>query len=200
MRLLHLIRVTLAMLVFASPALAEKIPLSAISDYFNQMKTAEAEFTQVSDDGSISTGNILIRRPGRIRFEYNPPDANLVMAGKGQVAIFDAKSNQPPERFSLVSTPLYLILAKNVDFERANMVVAHTFDGTTTTITAQDPDNPDYGNIQLVFTDNPVALRQWIVNDGSGLRTTVILGEFSFGRSMRASLFDIGDEMQARGF
>lgn len=181
-------------------ASAERIPLSAISSYFNAMFTAKSPFTQINDDGTISTGRILIRRPGRIRFEYNPPDNSLVMAGQGLVAVFDSKSNQPPERFPLARTPLFLILEKTVDLGRTNMVVGHLDDGTATSVVVQDPEHPDYGSIQLVFTDNPVELRQWIVTDGAGSRTTVILGDLQLGGSMGASLFDIDSEMEDRGF
>ena len=80
------------------------------------------------------------------------------------------------------------------------MVVGHTDDGTATTVVAQDPEHPEYGNIQLVFTGNPVELRQWIVTDGAGSLTTVILGELKLGVRMRASLFDIDAEMENRGF
>lgn len=188
------------LMALVAPAIADKLPLSAISAYFNGMKTAAAEFTQINDDGTISTGDIMIRRPGRIRFKYNPPESSFVMAGQGQVAVFDSKSNQPPELFPLTRTPLYLILAKNVNFAQDKMVVAHTSEGAITTITAQDPDHPEYGNIQLVFTGDPVALRQWIVTDGSGQQTTVILGELALGQSMRSDLFDVEKEMKSRGY
>jgi len=87
-----------------------------------------------------------IKRPGRIRFEYNAPDNSLVMAGGGSVAIFDPRSNNGPDRYPLSQTPLKIILERNVDLGRAKMVTGHTSDGTTTTITAQDPENPQYGN------------------------------------------------------
>jgi outer membrane lipoprotein-sorting protein len=148
----------LAPLVFLLPlpAAAEKIPLGTISDYLNGLSTVEADFTQVNSDGSISTGKIFIRRPGRVRFEYAPPDRSLVIAGGQQVAIFDAKSNQPPEQYPLKRTPLNLILAENVDLSRAKMVVGHTQDGTSTRVRAQDPENPEYGSIELVFTADPL--------------------------------------------
>ncbi len=200
MKHIRLILAPLALLVLVAPAMAEILPLSALSTYFNNIKTAEASFTQINDDGTISTGDMLIRRPGRIRFEYNPPDESLVMASGGQVAIFDPRSNQPPQRFPLSKTPLFLILAKDVNFDQADMVVGHTTDGTSTTVIAQDPKRPEYGSIQLIFTGNPVQLRQWIVTDGSGQQTTVILGEFSFGRELSVRTFDIRNEMETRGF
>ncbi len=190
----------LALALWAAPAQAAKLSLAEISAYLNAIRTAEADFTQINDDGTIATGKLLIRRPGRIRFEYDPPDAALVLAGQGRVAVFDAKSNEPPERFPLVRTPLNLILADKVDLTRARMVVGHTSDGKTTTVVAQDPKHPDYGSLHLVFTGNPVQLRQWIVEDGTGQRTTVILGDMKLGGKLHTSLFNIDREMQKRGF
>ncbi len=184
--------VAMAMLTaLAVPAAAEKISLKELSRYLNSLTTAEAEFTQINSDGSISTGKLYIQRPGRARFEYNPPDKNLVLAGGGQVAIFDAKSNQPPEQYPLARTPLSIILAGNVDLGRAKMVVGHKVDGNTTRVRAQDPENPEYGSIEMVFTAGPTELRQWVIRDDSGAETTVILGEMKKGAKLAASLFDI---------
>lgn len=186
-------------LLLPLPAAAERIPLSEISDYLNSLSTVESDFTQVNSDGTISTGKIYIRRPGRIRFEYAPPDRSLVIAGSQTVAIFDAKSNQAPEQYPLKRTPLNLILSDNVDLGRASMVVGHTDDGTSTRVLAQDPEAPEQGTIELVFTANPVELRQWIITDDLGAQTTVILGEMKKGGQLSARLFDINAEVEARG-
>jgi hypothetical protein len=79
------------------------------------------------------------------------------------------------------------------------MVVGHTADGTSTRVRAQDPEHPEYGSIELVFTDNPVELRQWIITDDLGAQTTVILGELKKGGNLGARLFDISAETSARG-
>ncbi|SHI75981.1 LolA family protein [Wenxinia saemankumensis] len=184
----------------AAPALAQQLSLGAVSNYLNQLQTATGGFTQINPDGTISTGTIYIKRPNRVRFEYNAPDESLVMAGGGQVAVFDGRSNQPPERYPLNQTPLSIILAPNVDLTRARMVTGHTSDGTTTTITAQDPDHPEYGNIQMVYTADPVELRQWIVTDETGQQTTVILNDLRSGGSIGDVLFNIRNEMGNRGF
>lgn len=173
-------------------AAAQKLPLNQISAYLNQLQTAKGDFTQINGDGSISTGTIFIKRPGKVRFEYNPPDSGLVIAGSNTVVIIDKKSNQPPESYPLNRTPLSIILARNVDLGRARMVTGHDFDGTATVVTAQDPDNPEYGNIQLKFTGDPVELRQWIINDGNGGQTTVVLGDLEKGGSLPNRLFDVG--------
>ena len=183
----------------AHPALADKISLGALSNYLNSLQTAKGAFTQINDDGTVTTGEILIKRPGRIRFEYSPPDNSLVMAGGGTVAVFDPKSNVPPEQFPLKRTPLNLILARNVNLGRSDTVVGHGFDGTATTVTAQDPEHPEYGNIQMKFTADPVQLRQWVITNDAGQQTTVILGDLQTGVSLGSRPFSIDFEIRDRG-
>ena len=172
----------------ATVASAEKLSLSEISGYLNALKTASGDFTQINEDGTISVGKIFIKRPGRMRFEY---DDALVLASSGSIKIIDKKSNLPPESYALRRTPLSLILARNVDLGQAKMVVGHDYDGTATIVRAQDPKNPQYGSIELKFTSSPVELRQWVVNDSNGGRSTVILGELVKGGVLANQLFEI---------
>lgn len=181
----------------ALPALAEKIPLNEISNYLNSLKTVTSEFTQVNNDGSISTGTVFISRPGRVRFEYNN-DSTLVLASAGNVAIFDPKSNGGPQQYPLSKTPLSIILDANVDLGRANMVTGYAEAKNSTVVTAQDPAHPEYGNIQMVFTGGPTELRQWVVTDDSGEKTTVILGEMRKGGAIPDSKFSIRSELARR--
>jgi len=186
--------------LLAQPAFAEKLSLKAISSYLNGIQTARSDFTQVNDDGTLSTGRFMLQRPGRMRFEYDPPEKLLVMAGGSQIAIFDGKSNvQQAERYPLKQTPLNLILERKVNLAARNMVVGHDYDGTATTVVAQDPKHPEYGTIALKFTGSPVELRQWIVTDGQGARTTVILGELDKGVRLSPHLFSIVHEESRRG-
>ncbi len=170
-------------------AVAEQLSLDEISGYLNGFTSATSPFTQINDDGTLSTGTLYLQRPGRARFEYDPPDSAVVVAGGGTVVIHDPKSNQPPESYPLKRTPLSIILAQTVDLNRADMVVAHGYDGTATVVTAQDPENPDYGRIELMFTDAPVELRKWVIHDAGGGRTTVILGALETGVELSNDLF-----------
>lgn len=190
----------LALALLGAPAFAAPISLAELSSYLNSLTTVQTDFTQVNSDGTIATGTLYIRRPGRARFEYAPPDRSLVIAGGSQVAIFDAKSNQAPEQYPLRRTPLNLILAENINLSKAKMVVGHRQVENTTRIVAQDPEHPEYGTIELVFTANPVELRQWIISDDVGNQTTVILGEMKKGGQMPSSHFNITAEAEKRGF
>ena len=184
--------------LIAAPAFAEVIPLATLSNYLNSITTAETDFTQVNADNTISLGKIYIRRPGRMRFEYAPPDSSLVLTSAGTVAIFDAKSNQPPEQYPLSRTPLNIILGANVNLAAARMVTSHTEVGNATQVVAQDPDHPEYDSIAMIFTANPTTLRQWIITDDLGQQTTVILGELKQGLEYQPSLFSIDSEVAKR--
>jgi outer membrane lipoprotein-sorting protein len=181
---------TLILMLTAPAVMAqEKLPLSVISDYLNGLVSAQGPFTQINDDGTLATGMLYLSRPGRMRFEYDPPNSAVVIAGAGAVVIQDPKSNQPPETYPLNRTPLSLLLAKTVDLDRADMVVGHRFDGAATVVSAEDPDAPEYGSIDLMFTANPVSLWKWVIYDGSGGKTTVILGALETGIVLDDALF-----------
>lgn len=176
----------------------EQLSLAQISDYLNGIKSMEGGFTQINDDGTLTTGKIFLKRPGRVRFEYAPPDPALVMAGGGSVAIFDPKSNQPPEQYPLKRTPLHLILKRKVDLSQENMVVDHGFDGVASYVEAQDPEDPDQGSIRMVFSGPPVELRQWVITDSVGSQTTVILGDRDYSVRLPAGMFSIPQEIERR--
>ena len=197
MRILARLALAAALSALALPAAAQ-ISVSEIGRYLNSFRSAKAAFTQVNPDGTISTGDLSLQRPGRARFDYDAPNKSLVIAGGGQVAVFDPVSNTPPEQYPLSQTPLSLILAQTVNLN-SGMVVRHGGDATQTSITLQDPKNPQYGNIQLVFTPSPTTLRQWVITDDTGSQTTVILGDMQAGASVSSGLFNIPLEMQRRG-
>ncbi len=180
------------------PVYAEKIPLQVLNSYLNDLKSAKAAFSQTNDDGSVSTGTVYIKRPNRARFEYDPPNKSLVIAGGQQVAIFDPKSNVPPEQYPLRRTPLSLILARNVQLNRSNLLLSHTEQGDKTVVVLQDPEHPEYGNIELKFSANPVTLREWVINNDAGGQTRVLLNDLS-ETQIGARQFNIPQEIKARG-
>ena len=189
--MLRLITAALTALVLTTvSAAAQQLSLNQISQYLNSIQSAKSPFTQVNGDGTISTGTISIKRPGKVRFEYNPPEQALVLAWSGAVYVFDKKVRGQPETYPLSQTPLSIILERNVNLAQRGMVTGHSYDGTATTVTAQDPRHPEYGSIQMKFTGNPVELRQWIIRDGNGNTTTVVLGGLQKA-NLPNSLFDV---------
>ena len=186
------------LLLISGPVFAEKISLDELSAYMNSIVTVESTFNQINDNGSSSTGKMYLKRPGKIRFEYGPPNLGLVIVGGGQVAVFDPKSDKEPFRFPLNQTPLNIILKENVNFKKENMVLEQVSDGPSTVLSLQDPAHAEYGYIKLVFTNHPVQLRQWIVDNNSGNKSIVVVDDWTEGKKIPDRLFNIGWEMQLR--
>ena len=117
--------------------------------------------------------------------------------GGAGLAVFDGGSNSGPQQYPLSQTPLSIILDANVNLGRQGVVTGHSEQDNATVVTAQDPQRPQNGNIQMVFTA-PTELRQWVVTDDSGQKTTVILGEMQKGGSIPSSRFSIQAELGRR--
>ena len=133
---------TLTLILLPLAAKAEAVSLADLSAYLNSLTTAEAQFVQTNADRTAATGRLILQRPYRARFEYDPPEQSLVLASGQMVAIFDAKSNQPPEQYPLARTPLNLILGPKIDLAGSAMVAAHAEVGGMTHVLAQDPKHP----------------------------------------------------------
>ena len=188
---IRLVTTFLAAMCLSTAVWADKISLNALSSYLDGLRHVEAKFTQINADGSLSTGALYIKRPGRIRFEYDPPNEALVLASQGQLAIFDPKGNDVPESYPLSKTPLSIILADNINLSGERMVRGHQFDGTSTTLTVQDPEHPERGLLALVFTGPSPQLRQWVIEGQNGEQTTIVLNDVATDMSLNDNLFNV---------
>jgi outer membrane lipoprotein-sorting protein len=171
---------------------ADMRDLARISNYLNGVKTLEGNFVQIGHDGELSEGLFYLRRPGRIRFEYKPPNPALVIADGVWVGVYDTRLNTL-DRIPLKSTPLHILLRKKVDLRKEGAIRSIERSPGLMRVTAIDPDEPDQGSITMVFAENPLELRQWIVVDPQGLTTTVALSETRSNVELDPNLFFIED-------
>ena len=190
--LLGLAGAALAALLPVSAALgaAAQADLMRISNYLNGIGTMEGTFVQVGPDGDLSEGQFYMRRPGRIRFEYEPPNPTLIVADGFWVGIYDTLDNTL-DRFPLSETPLDILLRDRVDLRREGAIESIERSGGQLRVRAVDPDAPDQGSITMIFNDNPLELVQWIVTDEQGLTTTVALSEVRRNVDLDPSLFRV---------
>ena len=195
MKIILKIKILIKILIIIScsshPSLAEKISLNKISDYINGLTSLQADFEQVNSDGSIDTGKLYIRRPGRMRLEYTAPNNALVIAGAGSVAIFDDKSKNGPTLFPMKKTPLNLLLKKNVDLYKNEMITEHTANNENTFIVAIDPKRKSQGGIKIVFSNSPVSLQGWTITNQSNQKTKIILNKLDKKTKIPLYLFNI---------
>ena len=195
MKIILKIKILIKILIIIScsshPSLADRISLNKISDYINGLTTLQADFEQINSDGSIDRGKLYIRRPGRMRLEYTAPNNALVIAGAGSVAIFDDKSKNGPTLFPLKKTPLNLLLKKNVDLSKNEMITEHTANNENTFIVAKDPKRKSQGSIKMVFSNSPVSLQGWTITNQSNQKTKIILNKLDKKTKIPLYLFNI---------
>jgi len=190
--------ISLITLCVAKQSFAEKIPLDNLNGYINGLSTVKANFEQINSDGSIDTGVLYIRRPGKMRLEYAAPNNALVIAGAGSVAIFDDKTKNGPTLFPLKHTPLNLLLGKNVNLNNSYIISDHGINGENTFIIVQDAKRVAQGKIKMVFSNNPIALVSWTITDQSNQKTKILLGELKEKIKMPLYLFSIIAEKSKR--
>ncbi|MGA1233552.1 MAG: LolA family protein [Lutimaribacter sp.] len=197
-KMLHVCLVLAGLALHGGPVSAQSLGLGQISDYMNQLGPVTADFAQYNDDGTVASGVFTLHRPGRARFEYAPPADLLVMAGQGALAIFDSKFSATPETYPLAKTPLSLVLGGQVQLQGNPLVVGHYDEGETTVVVAQDPENPEYGTIELLFAVQPLALQGWRIRDEVGGVTEVQLQPLLPAPNLPNRLFNIQAETASR--
>ena len=182
----------LAPALLAAPAAAQAPARAAliarVETYLNGLTTLRARFLQVAEGGASAEGSALIWRPGRMRFDYDPPEPTLIVAWEGQVMHFDRELNSP----SIVpasQTPLAVLLRPRIalsgDVTVGEVERAGGFLRLTLRRTGAEAD----GSLTLVLEETPMALRQWQVVDAQRLRTTVTLSQVETGVRLDPNLF-----------
>lgn len=172
-------------------AFAQNAVVDAVNTYLSNLKTATARFTQESADGSVATGTFYLQKPGKLRFEYDPPSPAMIIADGAIMAIFDNKSNRGPQRYPQSETPLSLLTRTDIDVTQSKFVRLIEVKGGQVHVTMFDPENQRRGTMRMIFDQSPMVLRKWVIIDGSGLESTVQLGPLSENISLDNKLFSV---------
>ncbi|MFN4229137.1 LolA family protein [Parvibaculum sp.] len=172
----------------------DRLALSEASAYLTSLESMQGDFLQVGPDGSVAEGRFYLRRPGKLRFEYEPPENLLVVADGTWVAVKD--SSAAAQRYPIASTPLSLILGKNVDLAEEARVLNVEEQPGSLLVTLADRSGEAPGQITLIFDRPKMQLRQWVVTDVQGLQTTVALRNVETGIRADNSLFVLRDDQR----
>lgn len=172
---------------------SDRATLDAISARLNGVATLKGEFVQINPDGNISQGAFYISKPGKMRFEYQPPTPTLIVADGHTVAVANTKLNTV-DRYPLSETPLGIVLGNDVDLKNSIALVSIARQNGSIVIGARSNANMNRANVSLVFSDPGYELRQWTVVDNQGLTTTVALRDVVAGAPLSPSLFLLPDK------
>ena len=177
-----------ALIVVATGAQAQT-GVPEIESYINSIRTAQARFVQSNPNGSIVQGNLYVRRPGRMRFEYDAPSQLKIVADGYQVTMWDNATRdfgQWPIGWTaasfLVKEPMKLSgdLTVQALNRSANGLIEATIVQTR---------KPQEGKIIVRFAENPLVLRGWSIIDNRGNKVDVALTQLQTGIQLADSLF-----------
>jgi outer membrane lipoprotein-sorting protein len=166
----------------------DQAQLQRIAGYLNGIRTMSARFQQTAGNGGVSSGRLWVSRPGRMRFEYEHPATLALLADAGFVYQWDKELKQTT-KIELRSTPAWFILRDPVNFGPDVVVTGYQQGGGTIRVSVVEAAHPDLGSLTMVFTENPLSLRQWTVVDQQGRRTTVNLSDVQIGVALDPRLF-----------
>ncbi len=184
---------TLAEAARAAPPAAALTPrdradLARIETYMNGVHTLKARFLQVAPSGATAEGVAWMERPGRMRFEYDKPSPLLLVAGYGLFIFHDSQLNQTTN-LPLSATPLGLLLRDNLRLSGDVTVTGIERLPGQIQVSMVRTATPDEGSLTLVFTEEPLALRQWSVVDAQRQETRVTLYNVELGGTFDQKLF-----------
>ena len=160
------------------------------------ISTMRADFTQTDRNGRTVRGDLTLKRPGRIRFEYEKGVNMLVVSDGKALTLVDYDVNQV-QRWPISNSPLGALLDPNRDVKRYGKLKA-TGNPDVVSVEVRDPNKPEYGVITLIFVKDAGApggleLASWVALDSQNQRTTVRLSNQRYGVSVADSAFRFQD-------
>lgn len=170
----------------------DRADIARVEAYLNGLTTIRARFVQTAHNGAVAEGTAWIWRPGRMRFEYEPPEPLLLVADAGQFMMYDREMRQPTT-VPVGTTPLGVLLRPTIRLSGDVTVTRVERERGLLGVSLYRTGEPSEGQITLIFNADPMQLRQWVVVDAQGRATRVVLSRIETGLRFEARLFQFND-------
>lgn len=186
----------------AAPVAAQANQLDEAVAALRGITTMRADFTQTDRKGQTLSGKLSLKRPGKIRFEYQKSANMLVVSNGKSLYLIDYDVNQV-QRWPIGNSPLGALLDPSRDVKKYGKLIP-SGSNNVVTVEVKDPKHPEYGVITLIFTRNANApgglqLTNWVALDAQNGRTTVRLSNHSYGGAIADSAFTFKDPRRSAG-
>jgi outer membrane lipoprotein-sorting protein len=167
----------------------DRADLERIEDYLNGIETVSGRFVQITSTGHFSQGDIALKRPGQLRFEYDEP-VPLLLISDGHTMVMYDKSIESASQIPLDQSPLWFLTRDPIAFEGAVDVLAVERDKGTILVSLMGSSALGDAQVDLVFVDSPLQLHRWRVIDEEGYEIQVALLEPRFDVALDDAMFD----------
>ncbi len=185
-----------AVLALAGPANAQTTDVAKVEAHLSAVQSMTADFTQTDSRGRSLRGEMQLKRPGRVRFEYGSGADMLMVANGRTLAFIDYEVGQKSS-WALNKTPLGMLLAAKPDIRRIAKVVPNN-DPRVLVVRARDARRPEFGTLILAFVKSPSApmgllLEGWTAIDAQNKRTTIKLSNQRYNVAVADSAFQYAE-------
>lgn len=180
----------------ATTAVAQTDKLDQIVSALRGISTMKADFVQTDRSGQSLRGELTLKSPGKMRFEYESAANMLIVSTGSSLHIVDYEVDQV-ERIPFRNSPLGALLDPKRDVKRYGKLLP-TSNPNVASVEVKDSKKPEYGTITMVFVRDPGApggweLNSWVALDAQNKRTTVRLSNQRYGMSVPDSAFTYRD-------
>ena len=177
--------------IFATFDDKQKAEAAKVSAYLSSLQTLVGNFVQVGPDGSKTKGDFYIQKPGKVRFEYDPPTPIEIVADGSSLAVRD-RSLATQDIYPLSQTPLRFLLSDRIDLMKDTNVVSVTADDVFISVTIEEKQAlVGTSRLMLMLGAKDGQLKQWTVTDPQGYDTTVAVYNLDTTKKVDPSLFKI---------
>jgi outer membrane lipoprotein-sorting protein len=164
--------------------------VTRINKYLSNVQVLTGNFVQIGPDGRRTKGHLFLQKPGKVRFEYDPPNPIDIIADGSHVVIHDPAGSD--QSYSLSQTPLRFLLADRIDlFADTNVIAVSADDGFVTVVIEEKHPLVGTSRLAMAFDPKDFKLRQWTITDGQGLDTTIAVSNLDSNKRPDPSLFRI---------
>jgi len=169
----------------------QRTQVDKVSAYLSSIQQLVGDFVQVGPDGSRIRGEFYIQKPGKVRFDYEPPSRIEIIADGQSVVVRDRKL-ATQDLYPLSQTPLRFLLSERIDLLKETNIVGVRADDTFVTITIEET-QPLVGTSRLMMMvgAKDFKLKQWTITDPQGYDTTVAVSNLDNSKRPDPSLFKI---------
>ena len=172
-----------------APAPASNPQVAEVERYFNGIRTMQARFVQSNPGGTVVQGTLSVSRPGRMRFEYDPPSQLKIVADGSQVTMWDI-ANRDFGQWPIGWTAASFLVREPMVLQGGDLTVEkveRTDDMLQ--LTMSQTRKPNEGKVIVRLGENPMVLRGWSIIDNRGQRVDVSLNGLQTGLPLAANLF-----------
>jgi len=166
--------------------------LKLVENYLNSISTLKARFFQISPEGVNTEGTFYLRRPGKIRVEYDPPSP-LLIVGDGFLLHYHDKELGQINDWPIFDTPLGALSDDSIRLNEELVVTSFKSEHGSIKLRLIQRSDPALGGITLFFSDSPIVLKQWAIDDAQGMLTRIILFEIKKNLKLDPRLFIFDD-------